>query len=256
MKYINPFKPIKITKVHFNIDTDRDGIFDYKDCRPFDYYKQHISQSIKQRVNKLKIYIIPHTTSDEVTGDVPHITQVPHKVESQMIYSVMKQFPHLLSKFEEVSRNADVFLYVGSSPYEDLQGQKTGQTQSFPTENGQLEYQVLVRFPFQVDTNAPFKSEDDDERWINKDLRATFARTIFHELVHIRQEQQDPKHFHKKYAAFQRKQVLPAQNFSRAVTLNPYEAQAYKEAQKNVHRRYDWPENEEQIYKGYRRIIK
>lgn len=33
---INPFK------VHFNFDTDRDGIIDFRDCRPFDYRRQHI----------------------------------------------------------------------------------------------------------------------------------------------------------------------------------------------------------------------
>ena len=32
---LNPFMPVKITKPHFNIDTDRDGVKDFRDCRPF-----------------------------------------------------------------------------------------------------------------------------------------------------------------------------------------------------------------------------
>jgi len=39
-KNINPFKPIKIRKVSFNFDTDRDGVRDKFDCRPFNPWKQ------------------------------------------------------------------------------------------------------------------------------------------------------------------------------------------------------------------------
>lgn len=35
----NPFK------VHFKLDTDRDGVWDWKDCRPFDYTRQHTGPS-------------------------------------------------------------------------------------------------------------------------------------------------------------------------------------------------------------------
>ena len=37
----NPFKPVKLNKVHFNFDTDKDGVPDHKDCEPFNFWKQH-----------------------------------------------------------------------------------------------------------------------------------------------------------------------------------------------------------------------
>ena len=43
MKKFNPFKPIKIKpiKLHYNFDSDRDGVLDHRDCQPFNYWKQH-----------------------------------------------------------------------------------------------------------------------------------------------------------------------------------------------------------------------
>ena len=38
-------RPIKPIRVRFNLDLDRDGVKDYKDCRPFNPKKQHISKT-------------------------------------------------------------------------------------------------------------------------------------------------------------------------------------------------------------------
>jgi len=41
-KFYNPFKvkKVKINPVHFRLDSDRDKVFDFKDCRPFNPKKQ------------------------------------------------------------------------------------------------------------------------------------------------------------------------------------------------------------------------
>jgi len=53
-------KPIKPIKVHFNIDTDRDKVFDFKDCQPFNHFKQDFdindTSELEMSPEELKIY--------------------------------------------------------------------------------------------------------------------------------------------------------------------------------------------------------
>jgi len=53
-------KPIKAKPFHFNLDTDRDGVVDFKDCKPFNYWKQDkeldlFKQKLQQNLQKLNI---------------------------------------------------------------------------------------------------------------------------------------------------------------------------------------------------------
>lgn len=234
---------------HFNLDTDRDAIPDFRDCRPFDYRKQHISSSIKQRVNNLPVYII--SSASHKTTEYPHIRKVPNTQEAQLIYSVMKQFPHLLGDLERLNQITDVRLIFTSFPIENLQGDQTGVTEHY--EDGS--YGVFVRQPQQIYPQASQFKDDPDSWWfVNKQTRAQIARSIFHELEHIKQEIRDPK-FLKKYQAFTEKHVRPTNDEMSAYKMNPYETQAYKESERKVEERYNWPSDEE-IDTGFRRIIK
>lgn len=57
-KFIDPFKPLKIKKPHFNLDSDRDGVVDFKDCQPFNYWKQdNITDEERKMIDKIqKVY--------------------------------------------------------------------------------------------------------------------------------------------------------------------------------------------------------
>ena len=45
---------VKPIRVHFNLDSDRDGILDHKDCKPFNPHKQHISENEEEKLRKVE----------------------------------------------------------------------------------------------------------------------------------------------------------------------------------------------------------
>jgi len=65
-KYINPFMPIKVRKIGFNFDTDRDGVNDKFDCRPFDPWKQDDGEYDEIRYGATRKY--PGRTNKEMYG--------------------------------------------------------------------------------------------------------------------------------------------------------------------------------------------
>jgi len=249
MKHINPFKPIRIRKVHFNLDTDRDAIPDFRDCRPFDYWKQHIHKSTRERVNQLEISVVGER--GELKGETIEITSpLAKKYAPQataQIYSVMQEFPHLLGEVERAqAKNPDLVLIHTYQPWEMMGGHHFG------TQSGDA---IISRSNYQG-----YKERGVEHPY--KNARALLAETIFHELVHVRQQQRDPK-FQQKYQSFARKHSPPMSMYKdepeekqyARYRMNPYEAEAYREGEEKTRERYTWP-SEEERNAGFRRIIK
>ena len=78
-KFVNPFR--KTIDIHLNIDTDRDGVKDYLDCRPFNYWKQddvqffdNISTARKQITELLvEVHNVPRPKASKIVSDIEWI---------------------------------------------------------------------------------------------------------------------------------------------------------------------------------------
>jgi hypothetical protein len=78
---VNPFKPIKINKPHFGLDSDRDGLVDWKDCKPFDKHKHGVD-----------VYLI-WTGQRDISGEITKALEEGHNYESPKIKKLLKEFP-------------------------------------------------------------------------------------------------------------------------------------------------------------------
>jgi len=83
---INPFMPVKINrpkvnKPHFGLDTDRDGLVDWKDCRPFDKHRHGVD-----------VYLIWDGQRD-ISGEITKAFKEGHNYESPKVKKLLKEFP-------------------------------------------------------------------------------------------------------------------------------------------------------------------
>lgn len=109
-------KPL-LKPMHFKLDSDKDGVPDWKDCRPFNSKQQHITpnRSIWDDIEKLPIYV------SDVPGEEWHILSKEAKKKAPRaraeFLSTIKKHPHLVGDIKKADTS---FVYSSVPKREDI----------------------------------------------------------------------------------------------------------------------------------------
>ena len=241
----------KTKQMRFELDTDKDGVKDYKDCRPFNPRKQHISNTQKKRVDDTDTLVTVEHGSNK--GKLVHISDAK-KLAPQgrgQMYSLFSKYPNLLGTVERMQGKGK-YRTMGIEYTSD----DTGKTLYLEGIAGQHSPEGIRvrnlgfqgRREFDIPKHVP-KAEED------KYTRHEMAETLFHEIKHEDQERKDPK-FKKKYDSIVRKNKIDPNDPN--YYMNPYEKSAKDYGERKAQEVYNNPSLEEHtsLQKRFFNIIK
>lgn len=203
------------------LDSDRDGVPDHRDCRPFNPKKHRIrpSKTMRKRLEQLPVYVTKYDP-DSSMGllSVPvHIMDPSAKALAPeartLALSVIKKYPSLVGKMEK--RDPTKFTFVGAESKLGRRGQTvtwmdsaTGPVRQVtvfkPTyideprepyleqrlkeikqESDPREFEYRKKRLFEEAKRVIFKDDPEIEK--HRITREGMASTGFHELEHVKQ---------------------------------------------------------------------
>jgi len=231
---IKPVKliPIKPIKIHFGLDTDRDRSTDWKDCRPFDPRRQHItpSQTMRKRLRNLPIYVTdePVIKEKEEKPVGYHISTRAARKEApeatRKFYATIKKYPSVVGDIER-TRPKGIFLSsVSGQPgeeQEDVAGWAGGGTVIArpPTPVYGISKEEYYK-KYQIDEGEEiptiFPSEETAAE-AEARIRKLQAMTLHHELSHVRQEKKFGESISQELGRFYDYTDMPTEVEARAI---------------------------------------
>lgn len=159
------------------MDTDRDGVPDFKDCRPLNPFLQHVtpSQTMQARLAKLPIYFTtsrgePYEIYEGRNFYTISDRNVPKEIEilRQRFYSMIKKRPDVIGEIERSKPKAVFFTKRG---FEALQ------EAGYKAELKDSSESYMVARLSSPGRGHPYRRDDIEES----------ADTVIHELEHVKQ---------------------------------------------------------------------
>jgi len=242
------------------IDTDRDGVSNYNDCRPLDPTRQHIKPNITtlNRLKKIPLYVTDENPNKSYKAY--HIssklakTKAPKAVKE--VYAIFKRYPNILGKIERIApERVNYFSYgegkegIGFTYLYKHKSEiyKPEPRSSFETVIEKVKRKrIFKRYPERLELKLqelkeyPKKRESINIR--TKKQRRVTAGTFGHELTHIKQQ--------KRYGFYGAKQLYEEYEYN----VNPLELEA-EEAERKLLRDIE-KKNKHLTPKAYKKILR
>jgi len=197
----------KFTWYSKRFDSDGDNVPNFRDCQPFNPFRQHISSTQKERVDALDIWLnVERGGEDDDFVKIGKESKQDAPLATQQVYSLFSKYPNLLGKAERLSEEGRFTISHTSDP--------SGKSLD-------LEGAYGTQITGQVRTKGVYESALPEQN------RQTLAKVMFHEMKHEDQERRDPEKFPKKYRNIKRKFYVGKRTASRYF-MNPYEAEAQR----------------------------
>jgi len=251
---VNPVKTFGINsaKVHFNLDTDKDGVLDHKDCRPFNKKLQHVrpNRQMRKEIKSLPIYVSPkpsygfgytdqqarhHILSKEAKREAPKLTQT--------VLSTIKKYPNIIGEIKRSKPKDITYAKKIDTPsahgVTDVQSKRiaVATDRTLPVSkiearkwtNQSKEFLPKRMYNIQKErfNRDIFVDEPLDVR--RKKIKKALASTTFHELKHVKQIKNYPT-----YDDFADKYRIQEKSLGGE---NPFEIEAHEEAIQQIKKR-------------------
>lgn len=170
-------KPLINKKYKLYKDSDRDGIIDIIDCRPYNKRKQDVTPNVMQmqRIKKMPIYL-SRTEPTSKSRSYVHLSEAPKSELRQRVYSTFKKYPQLYGQIEKEKPALVVFTTKRKYLGKKKQLEQMGHTRSREGEGSA----VVVRTP------SIEYAKKKESKYGRYEMMSS-ARTTTHELKHVEQ---------------------------------------------------------------------
>jgi len=170
-------KPIKIMPINFHLglDTDKDNVIDWRDCRPFDRKKHTISKMKKEQLREAPIFLtdMPLEISKKGYLSFDEDLYEPYEKKgkkhagyaSSVLRSLQKNYPGLIRELAQIGVDE---IRIHGYPSES-------KAKVYPLGFAAIDGNEIIVTP------SPYIDP------LSKKAVDRYAHDLFHELMHIRQ---------------------------------------------------------------------